>query len=131
VPLLASMRDVLAAPDRSAEERQLPLCRALDRTIADALRSAAPMTTRDLIHWTRQLTPAGSETSLAKLFRKLMTSLPDDPALPDRIDRVLRRASPSPSSRTAKRYRKIRRRLGSGALAAWLTWPSAYWPTPR
>ena len=131
VPLLADLRNVLDAPDRSAEERQLPLWRALDRVIADALKSAAPMNTRDLIHWARQLTPAGSESSLAKLFRNLMTSLPDDPALPARIDHVLRRASPSPSSRTAKRYRKIRRRLGSGTLAAWLTWPSAYWPTLR
>jgi hypothetical protein len=122
------MRNVLAASELIAGGRRFSLLRDMQAIIASALKSAAPIAGRDLVHWGDCTSRAHHETSISKLFRSLLNAATDDPEMPNRIDRVLRRVSSTPSVRTVKRYCKLRRKLRSSALAAWLTWPSAYWP---
>lgn len=125
VPLLVDLQNLLRLTwpsDRSADHPRSRLWRDLRLAVAAALKSAAPMTQRDLDYWGGDGPPAARETTIYGLFRSLLGAAATAPDLLARIDKVLRRANQTPSARTVKRYRKLRRKIGSGLLAAWLTW---------
>lgn len=126
VPLLVDMKNALHTAKPDVGQRWPMLWRDLDDAISSALESAAPMTHRDLLHWGHPTLRIHGRTSIAGLFQALLKAADKEPAIARRIDPVLRRTFPTPSSPTVKRYRKLRRKLRSGQLAAWLTWPSAY-----
>ncbi|WP_119301739.1 glycosyltransferase family A protein [Dongia deserti] len=128
VPLLADLRNRLeVAHGVVPSERVLSILHEVREVMSAALKSAAPLTSRDVAYWADGSTRARRNTSIGNLFRVLAKLSARDPDLPKRIDPVLRRCCPSPAAQTVKRYRKLRRRLRSGALAARLTWRSAYW----
>ena len=131
VPLLVDLRNALKTAKPHLVPRWLSVWTDLDTVIASSLKSAAPMTSRDLFHWGQCTTRAHARTSIARLFQALLRAAKDEPTIASRIDPVLRRAFPTPGSRTVKRYRKLRRTLRSGRLAAWLAWSSAYLPALR
>jgi glycosyltransferase involved in cell wall biosynthesis len=131
VPLLVDLRNALKTAKPHLVPRWLSVWTDLNTAITSSLRSAAPMTSRDLSHWGQRTMRAHTRTSIARLFQSLLRAAEDEPTIARRIDPMLRRAFPTPGSRTVKRYRKLRRTLRSGRLAAWLTWPSAYLPALR
>lgn len=131
LPLLLEIRGAIDRAKQSLAPRCPRLWRDLSAATLSAMGSAAPMTSRDLFHWGHHRLPAHRAASTAGLFRSLLKAAEDEPAVARRIDTVLRRAFPAPSAHEVKRYRKLRRRLRSGLLAAWLTWPAAYLRLPR
>lgn len=131
VPLLVDLRNALKTAKPHLVPRWPSVWADLNTVIASSLKSAAPMTSRDLSHWGQCTTRAHTRTSIARLFQSLLRAAEVEPTIASRIDPVLRRAFPTPGSRTVKRYRKLRRALRSGRLAAWLAWPSAYLPALR
>jgi len=131
VPLLVDLRNALRTAKPHLVPRWPSVWADLNSVITSSLRSAAPTTSRDLAHWGQRTLRGHTRTSIARLFQSLLRAAEDDSMIASRIDPVLRRAFPTPRSRTVKRYRKLRRALRSGRLAAWLTWPSAFLPALR
>ncbi|MEZ5831353.1 MAG: glycosyltransferase family A protein [Dongiaceae bacterium] len=126
VPLLVDIANALEASSQYVASHWPQLWRDLSSAVFAAIISAAPMTNRDLVYWGHHTLRVHTRTSIAGLFKSLLKAAEKEPEVARRFDPVLRRTFPTPSSHTVKRYRKLRRKLRSGLLAAWLTWPSAY-----
>ncbi|HJS79253.1 MAG TPA: hypothetical protein VJ748_01410, partial [Vitreimonas sp.] len=131
VMVLAELRNALAAGKDTLHADWHNTWRALDAAASTALASAARLTSADIAHWGVKTSRDRRRTFVGPLCRALLKQAARDPDVIRRIDPVLRHACPSPARESVRHYRLLRRGLRSSQLAAWLAWPTAYWPRAR